>query len=65
VTDDIGSELITMSGSYDLMLFGTNRKNLSKEALQSATEYKIAEQAQCDVLLVKEVPAYKKLLNRL
>jgi amino acid transporter/nucleotide-binding universal stress UspA family protein len=65
VTDDIGSELITMSGSYDLIVFGTNRKNLSKEALQSATEYKIAEQVQCDVLLIKEVPAYKKLLNKL
>lgn len=64
-TDHIARDLIDLSSEYDLLVFGTNHQKLTKEAIASATEFKVAEQANCSVLMVKEVPGYKKVMSKI
>ncbi len=65
VTDNPAAELIKRSNDFDLMIFRNRHQKLSKEAIANSIEFQVAEQSKCSIIMVKEVPGYKKVMARL
>jgi len=65
VTNHVARDLIHLSAEYDLLVFSAKHQKLTKEAIASAIEFQVTEQSHCSVLIVKEVPGYKKVMGRI
>ena len=58
-------ELVALSGRFDLMLIGALKSGLSEKSISSSFAKQFTEQANCSVIVVKEVPGYRKLIGKI
>ena len=64
-TDNPREELLKYSERVDLLIFGSDKSARTPKAIEESEPFRMAAQAACPVLMVKNISKFKKLVSKI